>query len=90
LLLFDDFGEVRGAPHAVLQGAPAREAMPQKTTARQAREAKTTLEISGIALNMRRKIFFTARAQNPPQRTGGAESRAEICGKDSQRDDFQR
>jgi hypothetical protein len=56
--------EVRSAPHAVLQGAPAREAMPQKTAARQAHGAKTTLEISGIALNTRRKIFCTARAQN--------------------------
>jgi hypothetical protein len=48
----------RAAPHAVLQGAPAREAMPQKTTARQAHGAKITLEISGIALNTRRKIFL--------------------------------
>jgi len=57
LLLIDDCGELRSAPHAVLQGAPAREAMPQKTTARQARESDLVLKISCIALKTRRKIF---------------------------------
>jgi hypothetical protein len=32
--------ELRSAPHAVLQGAPAREAMPQKSTSRQARGSR--------------------------------------------------
>jgi hypothetical protein len=56
------FGELRGAPHAVLQGAPAREAMPQKTTVRQARGSEPVLKTFGIALNPRRNIFLTAKA----------------------------
>jgi hypothetical protein len=51
LLVIDNGGELRSAPHAVLQGAPAREAMPQKTTARQARGSKLGLKTFGIALN---------------------------------------
>jgi hypothetical protein len=68
LLVIDDGGELRSAPHAVLQGAPAREAMPQKTTARQARGSEPVLKTSGIALNPRRKIFWPANAQNRPRR----------------------
>jgi hypothetical protein len=58
----DDCGELRGAPHAVLQGAPAREAMPQKTTARQARGSALVLKTFGIALNLRRNNFLTTKA----------------------------
>jgi len=57
LLLMGDCGELRSAPHAVLQGAPAREAMPQKITARQARRSELVLKTFGIALNSWRKIF---------------------------------
>jgi hypothetical protein len=68
LLLFDDGGELRGAPHAVLQGAPAREAMPQKATVRQARGSELVLKTFGIALNSRRNIFCRPKAQNWPPR----------------------
>jgi hypothetical protein len=64
LLLMDDGGELRSAPHAVRQGAPAREAMPQKTIPRQARGLKLALKISRIALKTRRKIFCAAIAKN--------------------------
>src|ERR1700729_2365469 len=57
LLLIDECGELRSAPHAVRQGAPAREAMPQKTTARQAPGSERVLKTFGIVLNPRRKIF---------------------------------
>jgi hypothetical protein len=60
----DDCGELRSAPHAVRQGAPAREAMPQKTTARQARGSERLLKTFGIVLNPRRKNFLTAETQN--------------------------
>jgi hypothetical protein len=63
LPLIDDCGELRNAPHAVLQGAPAREAMPQKTTPRQARGLELALKTLGIALNSRRKNFWKAKAQ---------------------------
>src|SRR5580704_140025 len=72
LLLMKDCGELRSAPHTVLQGAPAREAMPQKTTARQAHRSERVLKTFGIALNLRRKIFWTARAQNRPPRPAAA------------------
>ena len=62
LLVMDDCGELRSAPHAVLQGAPAREAMPQKTTARQARGSERVLKTFGIALNSRQNNFLTAKA----------------------------
>jgi hypothetical protein len=68
LLLIDDCGELRSAPHAVRQGAPAREAMPQKTTARQALGSELVLKTFGIVLNPRRKIFWMAKAQNRPPR----------------------
>jgi hypothetical protein len=57
LLVIDDGGELRSAPHAVLQGAPAREAMPQKSTTRQARGSQRVLKMSCIALKTRRKFF---------------------------------
>src|SRR4029077_16591549 len=60
--------ELRSAPHAVLQGAPAREAMPQKPTTRQAHGPKIVLKFRGIALNKRWKFFCTARAKNRPRR----------------------
>jgi hypothetical protein len=63
LLVIDDCGELRSAPHAVLQGAPAREAMPQKTTARQARRLELILKTSRIALKTRRKKFCGAKAK---------------------------
>jgi hypothetical protein len=72
LLLIDDCGELRSAPHAVLQGAPAREAMPQKTTARQACGPELVLKTFGIALNSRRKNFWRANAQNRPPRPATA------------------
>jgi hypothetical protein len=53
----DDCGELRSAPHAVLQGAPAREAMPQKIIVRQARGSERVLKMSRITLKTRRKIF---------------------------------
>src|SRR5580704_2118486 len=68
LLLIDVCGELRSAPHAVLQGAPAREAMPQKTTPRQAGGSERVLKTFGIALNLRRNNFWRAKAQNRPQR----------------------
>jgi hypothetical protein len=67
LLMMVDGGELRSAPHAVRQGAPAREAMPQKSTTRQAHGPKIVLNFCGIALNKRWKIFFTARAKNRPR-----------------------
>jgi hypothetical protein len=72
LLVIDDCGELRSAPHAVLQGAPAREAMPQKTTARQARRPELVLKTFGIALNPHRKIFWPAKAQNRLRRPTAA------------------
>jgi hypothetical protein len=68
LLVIDVCGELRSAPHAVLQGAPAREEMPQKTTGRQARGSELVLKAFGIALNSRRKFFCEANAQNRPPR----------------------
>src|ERR1700723_1667368 len=64
LLLIDECGELRSAPHAVRQGAPAREAMPQKTTARQAPGSERVLKTFGIVLNPRRKNFWRTEAQN--------------------------
>jgi hypothetical protein len=59
-----DCGELRSAPHAILQGAPAREAMPQKTTARQARGSEPVLKTFGIALNSRRKFFWRRKRKS--------------------------
>src|SRR3984893_6897987 len=67
LLMMVDGGELRSAPHAVRQGAPAREAMPQKSTTRQAHGPKIVLKFRGIALNKRWKFFCTARAKNRPR-----------------------
>src|ERR1700686_1069449 len=68
LLVIDDGGELRSAPHAVRQGAPAREAMPQKSRARQAHGLELVLKISRIALKMRRKIFCGAKTKKRPPR----------------------
>src|ERR1700751_5966907 len=84
VLMMVDGGELRSAPHAVRQGAPAREAMPQKSTTRQAHGPKIVLKFRGIALNKRWKFFLHGTSKKSAARAGGIAALAEIPGKDSQ------